>query len=75
VFVKRVGDEGFAGFQGQSHRCQPLFRQFTRGLERGKVFAQNDEIVRKANDHQSVPFGGGRNDGFKAVQSDVGKQG
>ena len=75
MFVKRVGDEGFAGFQGQSHRCQPLFRQFTRGLERGKVFAQNDEIVRKANDHQSVPFGGGRNDGFKAVQSDVGKQG
>ena len=32
VFVKRVGDEGFAGFQRQSHRCQPFLSQSSRGL-------------------------------------------
>jgi len=75
VFVKRVGDEGFVGFQGQSHRCQPLFRQSLCGLECGEVFAQNDEVIRKANDDQSVPFEGGHDDSFEAVQGDVGEQG
>jgi len=75
VFVERVGDEGFAGFQGQSHRCQPLFRQPLCGLERGEVFAQNDEVIRKANDDHPVPFESSHDDSFEAVQSDIGEQG
>src|SRR3990170_172009 len=57
VFVERVRDAGFAGFEGQSHFGQPLFSQAACFLEHGEIFAENDKVVRKADDDRPAPFG------------------
>jgi hypothetical protein len=57
VFVKRVCDAGFAGFEGQSHFSEAMFSQAACGLEHGEVFAQNDKVVCKADDDRPAPFG------------------
>jgi len=76
VFVECVRDAGFAGFEGQSHFGQPLFSQAACGLEQGEVFAENDKVVRKADDDRPASFGEACSNGsFDAMQSDIGEEG
>lgn len=68
MLIERVSDVGFAGLEGQPHFGQPVFGQIVRSLECGEVFAEDDEVICKADDGQSVPFGEScRDGGFEIV--------
>jgi len=76
VFVERMGDVGFGGFQDQSHFGQPFFNQSAGSQQFLQVFAENDKVICKADDDWSVAFREGFFQGsFETVQSDVRKQG
>ncbi len=50
TLIQGVRDVGLAGFQGQSHACQPGFGKLLYLLNRGFVRMQHDEIIRITND-------------------------
>jgi len=77
VFVERVGDVGFGGFQGQSHFGQPFFNQGASDQQGSEVFTEDDKIICKADDDWSFAFirEGFCKESFETMQGDVGKQG
>jgi hypothetical protein len=76
VLMKRVGDVGLVGFQVNPippARFPPGFER----LKRIQVFAENDKIIRKADDHYPVLSLERRlsDGGFETMQGYVGEQG
>jgi len=76
VFVERVGEVGFGGFQVQSHCGQVLFNQGAGSQQFFQVFAENNKVICKADDDRPIALGEGFCQGcFKIMQGDVGEQG
>jgi hypothetical protein len=76
VFVEAVCDVGLTGVQSQTDFSQPCLSQPSSALQGRQVFAENDEVIRKANDRDAV-FLRKRScqGGFETTQGYIRKQG
>lgn len=76
VFMEAVCNTGLTGVQSQTDFSQPGLSRPSSALQGRQVFAENDEVIRKANDRDAVFLRKGScQGGFETMQGYIRKQG